>query len=111
LPKQNLYRDGETRIVRAARLVASRTAGRTRFAPAHRRTVFPAGHIGGEHRPAVYGKHQASHPVTIRRVYEEALTRFPEAADVIAALVFFDAVGRNREDFLQQIETEKAADR
>lgn len=67
--------------------------------------------IGGEHRPAVYGKYQASHPVTIRRVYEEALIRFPEAADVLAALVFFNAVDRNREDFLQQIETEKAADR
>lgn len=54
--------------------------------------------IGASHPPAVLGKYQAAHPATIRRIYEEALTRFPEAADVIAALVFFNAVRQNLDD-------------
>lgn len=58
--------------------------------------------IGDSHKPAVLGKHVATHPVTIRRVYEEARTRHPEAADVIAALVFFNAIDRNRDAFLSQ---------
>jgi len=66
--------------------------------------------IGSDHKPATYGKHQASHPVTIRRVYEEALTRFPEAADVIASLVFFKAVDRNRDEWLAQIEKERQSE-
>ncbi len=65
--------------------------------------------IGTGHKPASLGKHVASHPVTIRRVYEEALTRHPEAADVIAALVFFNAVDRNREAFLATVREEEAA--
>lgn len=48
------------------------------------------------------GKEKGSHPVTIRRIFEEAKTRFPEAADVIAALVFWEAIDRNRDEFLAQ---------
>lgn len=71
-------------------------------------TEYFAQAIGGPHDPAIYGKYQASHPATIRRVYDEALTRFPAAADVIAALVFFKAIDQNRDDFLQQVNREKA---
>lgn len=63
--------------------------------------------IGVSHHPAVLGKYKAAHPVTIRRIYEEALTRFPEAADVLAALVFFDAVRKNLQDFSEK---ERAAE-
>lgn len=48
------------------------------------------------------GKHSGHHPVTIRRVFEEAKTRYPEAADVIAAFVFWNAIDRNRDEFLKQ---------
>jgi hypothetical protein len=42
--------------------------------------------IGGSHKPFRHGKHQGSHPAVVNKVYHEALERFPEAADVIAAL-------------------------
>ena len=58
--------------------------------------------IGNSYTPSVLNKHYASHPTTIRKVFEEARTRHPEAADVIAALVFFNAIDRNREDFMRE---------
>lgn len=58
--------------------------------------------IGNGYTPSVLNKHHASHPATIRRVFDEARTRHPEAADVIASLVFFNAIDRNREEFMQE---------
>lgn len=58
--------------------------------------------IGQSHQPLVLGKYAATHPTNIRRVYEEARTRFPEAADVIASLVFFEAVARNTAAFVKE---------
>lgn len=46
-------------------------------------------------------KYEAVHPETIRRVIEEAKTRFPEAADVIASMVFFKSLDISREAFLR----------
>lgn len=53
-----------------------------------------------EHRPVVHGKHAGAHPKIIHEVYQEALTRFPAAADVIACLVFREGLNRNRDEFL-----------
>lgn len=64
----------------------------------------------GEYVPlAGLGKHHGSHPVTIRRVFEEAKTQLPEAADVIASLVFFEAVDRNRDEFLLSVTQDTTA--
>ena len=59
-----------------------------------------------EHKPHTYGKHYARHHTIIRKVYDEALTRFPEAADVIAGFVFWECVERNRSEFLREMADE-----
>ena len=58
------------------------------------------------HTPAVHGKHTGSHPQIIHDVYQEALARFPAAADVIACLVFREVLNRNREEFLARLKKE-----
>lgn len=64
--------------------------------------------IGVEgHKPVKYEKYSGSHPVTINKVYQEALTRFPEAADVIAAMVFWRQIGFNRDEFIRSSEAKR----
>ena len=52
--------------------------------------------IGNEHYPvAGLGQHSGRHPINVRAVYLYALKQFPEAADVIAALVFQIQIDQN----------------
>lgn len=61
------------------------------------RAISPDGH-----KPTKYDKHSGANFATINAVYNEALTRFPEAADVIAALVFWRQIEFNRNAFLRE---------
>lgn len=68
--------------------------------------------IGGDrYQPlAGLGKYSGQHPTIVRRVLDEAKSRHPEAADVIAVLVWQIGIERNRGEYLREgWDTERAA--
>lgn len=63
--------------------------------------------FGATYTPVCWGKHRAAHPDTLREAMRIAAEKAPELGDVIAALVFWREVDRNRENFLRQTITEE----
>lgn len=53
--------------------------------------------IGGAYRPRIWGKHRAANAASVAQAIRIGLQRAPECADVIAALVHFDLLARDRE--------------
>lgn len=66
--------------------------------------------VGGSYTPIRHGKHQSSHPVTVKRVLDNV--RGTETADVIVGLIFWATMTGNREDMAWQRvrELERAAE-
>lgn len=64
--------------------------------------------IGGAYTPAKFGKHQSSHPKTVKAVLDGV--RGTEVADVIVGLVFWAQIARNREAMAWQRVKELEAD-